>query len=1151
LRRCFLDVTRSAPPSDADRQHWTTELADRSAVVMTSIDDLPPGVAAAQLRLVADDLGWHAENLERPRGEQQRRLWRKVRRLTAEAQERQLQTRLEDRFGSKNVGRFERMILVLICFVLGLLVIEATVELPHAAVVWLHLADAAACAVFLWEFAVKLWLAPQRGRWFWRHVLIDLVPSIPFGLLLWGMETHLAADAVRSGRLVRFLRLPRLARYVRIVRPAIRLLRAFAFLARGLDRLARRYGPLLNRNVILYPTPAERRRATIDAESVAFEVRRLQGELQGRWKDLVLSAAPEHRPGLARSRVASLAECRRSSGLQNTSVAAEGTLGDGRTGGLVAALPIRPHPRPMGQRRLQPGASREITAELLLRRLGGMTPNEAAASLGDELTARVARVVRTFSRPPTRWLPVVRGIAPRLSPAMTDAQVVAAGSRRLAMALKRYHDAWFWLADLHGTVAPSEFVDRIGTMLVKSSFRPAYRLALFGGVYLLVLLVLSLVPLDFLTDVETTLRRFVGSALLLMGGICFVVLGLGWWLKRLAREATEFYEQAAQAQFLSLTEIIRSRHLERDAELFHRRVLRPEWELHQSHAGLSSDEQVACFVERVNLALLGSHTNTGDAAAFDMLERTVLLYRDSLDGALFVDSDNRTTCQLLGNPAVRQFLALSQRLRRKDVKSLRLLDLERQKSLFGGPYLWFNFIARSTAHSVASLIVDYNRHAIPLSELPIVSPAERKRYQAWLAVRTTSGVPDEQAQPATDETTYVTTAFTALHILDFDAERDREVQQRFGDEVLARLRRDRSLLIRRIFGTYPWQLQPKEQRVLNLYTLYEKWLAGGRALLLPLFLVWEGVRSLGRLAGWICRAVREIRRPDLRIDRTGQVQADFATAVRKIDRMRGPVVYATLQLRSVLDCQYLGVPLPGRQSTGLEGADVESDLQFLDAEPWWTEYIAESRRRAEADMRRLGVLIDQGLLERIAGNLRLPADALASEAHRRAAAAVYLADYRGVRRLLSAAEILDEVFRTSLVEQPLPPPPCFSLALRRAFNRYWRQQGQTLAPAGAERQTDAAQKRRACWWAVVHNVWGAADALRAWDRYGDGCRREGEQIMAELLRHPGRIEEQLVTLRTVQTLAILDVLNYREHIYHLGQYARHGEPDERLRWDTL
>ena len=1101
LRESFASRCAENPPDESARLRWANELIDRSEVLLTSIEDVPPRAAAAQLTLLADDVSWYLADLETGPGQRRRRLRRKRRRLQAEAQERLLQARLEERFTQAGVVWFERLILALIGFVFALLFLEAAVELSPQAQLWLNLADALACGVFLWEFGVRLALVPDRGRWFLRHFLIDLIPSIPFGLLLGGLYHHGAADAVQLGRATRFLRL----------RPLVRLLRGLGFLARGLDRLARRLAPVLNRSVILYPTRGERQQAALEDQRLGQRLRKLHAKTQRQWKRLVLSAEAGQRPELAAARLEVFSQLPPAEFVWNA---------DG-------------HAAP-------PRIAREAPAELVLRRLGSLPAHQAAAELGDETLTRLVRVIRIFARPPLSWLPLVRGVVPRIGPWMSDGDIVALAARRLAATFKQYHDRWFWLADLHGTVTPSVFVDRLGTMLVKSSFRPAWRLALFGGVYLLVILLLKVTPIWFLHDFEQFLRKFVGSALVLMGGVCCVVFGFGWWLKRLGREATEFYERAAEAQFLALTEIIRTRHLQRDAEIFHHRILRPEWRLEADSGGLSPGQQIDCFLQRVRHSLLGNSLSADAPQAFDLLERTVLLYRDSLDGAMFADSDNRTTCQLLGNPAVRQFLALTQRVGRKDARALKLLDLHRQKSLFGGPYLWFNFISRAAAHSVACLIVDYNRHAIPLKELPLAPPANRRRYELWLrSEAATNTIAGEIAAEAGDSA-YVTTAFTALHFLDHDAGRDREVEERFGAEVLVRLRRDRSLLIRRIFGTYPWHLAPKEHRMLNLYSLYERWLSGGRALVLPLLLLLGGCRYLLRVAGWICTAVREIRQPELRVDRTAEIEADFVTAVRKIDRMRGPIVHACLRLRGAMDPEYLGAALPGRETTGLEGADVQADLQFLNAEPWIVERVKQERRRAEADMRRLGRLIDEGLLDRLATHLDLPAGSLDNEVHRRAAAVAYLADFRGVRRLLSAEAILEEVFERATMEHPQPTATGWQFRRKRSFRRYWKQ-----------RSASDDSSRLAGWWAVGQNLWGAADALDAWDRLGPAAAAEGERLLAEILRHPGRVSEQLVTIRTLQTLSLLDVLNYRRHVYELGQYGQYGDGDRSLLdWHT-
>ena len=48
-------------------------------------------------------------------------------------------------------------------------------------------------------------------------------------------------------------------------------------------------------------------------------------------------------------------------------------------------------------------------------------------------------------------------------------------------------------------------------------------------------------------------------------------------------------------------------------------------------------------------------------------------------------------------------------------------------------------------------------------------------------------------------------------------------------------------------------------------------------------------------------------------------------------------------------------------------------------------------------------------------------------------------------------------------------------------------------------------------------------------------------MLTDLLRNPERITEQLVPLRAVQTMSLIDVLNYREHVYSLGGYEASGD----------
>ena len=110
------------------------------------------------------------------------------------------------------------------------------------------------------------------------------------------------------------------------------------------------------------------------------------------------------------------------------------------------------------------------------------------------------------------------------------------------------------------------------------------------------------------------------------------------------------------------------------------------------------------------------------------LRNVRLLYQDYLDGSPLHRSDTKASVQLLGN------LALSN-LRRshlghllREGRTIDRLDLSRAGGLFGGPYLWFNYITRMLVQETALLLLDYNRHAVPLDRLACSPPAARRGF---------------------------------------------------------------------------------------------------------------------------------------------------------------------------------------------------------------------------------------------------------------------------------------------------------------------------------------------------------------------------------------------------------------------------------------
>ncbi|MCA9118120.1 MAG: ion transporter, partial [Planctomycetaceae bacterium] len=509
LRDALLQSLAESAPDLTRRKEWTVALVDRGDMILTAVDGQPPARASEVLKLVSDDLQWHMQHIERRFGPLRRRLARKNRRLAAERQERRLQGRLEEKFGRKFVARSERVVLILIVLVLVLMTLEYTLQLSPRVIHWFNLIDAMCCVVFLTEFGIKLTLAPGRTTWFRRHVLIDLIPAIPIGLIATGLESAAGVDAIRAGRVSRFLRLPRLARYVRIVRPAVRLIRGFGLLARGLDRLARQYGHILNQNVILYPTRQELQRSEQLLDARRSIISELRNEISSCWRELLTLAEEEHQPGIAACRLAVFR-----TELADAAHAHESV-------DVAAAEDVR-----------------EIPAGILIEQLASATSQSLEATLGSPLIAQLSRMLRVLGRPPMRWLPVIASVVPPINAGMSDADATVAASRRLGAVLRRYHNIWFWVADLYGTVTPSQFVDRVGTTLVNSSFRPAYRLALFGGFFLLTDLVLRLTNIRALEPIKRSLNTYVGHTVLVMGGTCFVILLFGFWLKRMAREAT-------------------------------------------------------------------------------------------------------------------------------------------------------------------------------------------------------------------------------------------------------------------------------------------------------------------------------------------------------------------------------------------------------------------------------------------------------------------------------------------------------------------------------------------------------------------------------------------------------------------------------------
>ena len=502
-------------------------------------------------------------------------------------------------------------------------------------------------------------------------------------------------------------------------------------------------------------------------------------------------------------------------------------------------------------------------------------------------------------------------------PSSAEERIVALG-RRVADWMESWHSRMLFFADLHGIVTGPQILDRVATAMVKATQRPAVRLVLFGGLFLLFNRLLRG------TDVGELLNKIVGLPLILLGSVCMVFLLLGHWMKRLAGQASDNYRLTSEAHFISQLERVQSRYEQRDLEFLTQRVFHDP--VNRVHAQHLLEQQLVS-------ARTGVPVETAVAPNHVCLDsnRIALLYLHFLDGAPLHISDVKTTEQLLANQSLENLRAEFLSMDRAQKKQLRRLKLD-DGSLFTGPYLWFRFITESIAVEAAKRIAGYNSFCVPLAQQPYAEPEALANMQRWLERRRDprGGRSAKERKDDAQVDAYPTTEFTALDFLGGDEERDRHLAAVFGEEVLETVRFDRRTMIREIFGTRPVNHLPKSQRSFNPLRFYETRLSHGRVLLAPLLLAWRFFRTLGWVVSKVRQIVREVLDPDLAMQRREIGEAPFAVALRKIHRMKAPGLLAAIRLRLKLDPVYAGAPAGWtRELDDVEDPELERDLRFL------------------------------------------------------------------------------------------------------------------------------------------------------------------------------------------------------------------------------
>ena len=577
------------------------------------------------------------------------------------------------------------------------------------------------------------------------------------------------------------------------------------------------------------------------------------------------------------------------------------------------------------------------------------------------------------------------------------------------------------------------------------------------------------------------------------------------------------------------------------------------------------------------------------------LRNVRLLYQDYLDGSPLHRSDTKASVQLLGNLALGNLRRSHLGHLLREGRTIDRLDLSRSGGLFGGAYLWFNYITRMLVQETALLILDYNRHAVPLDRLACSPDAVRRAFQSWLAGRLKID-PDEVWLPElaissdadgqdgtaldhalgcispSDRTVPLrrsprreagafleTVEFTAVDFLADEPERDAEIHARFGPQVAELVRRDRQQNVRRAFRSFPLHELPLAARTINPFAFYETHLAGGRIALLP-FTLARGLGS-GRRAGHPRHLSASFARSS--IPRSTASKSSRPTPT-------GPPCARSIACASLCSWARSGCG-PGstwniwgcrcpRRPPGIAAQSLmENDLDYIGATRQ-DRIIAEQVRRQHQErlewvlrwLDRFGWTFDE-LPAYLAREIPFLANR-GGEALRALVAACIL-DHNDIATLALSIGGLKRVLaaRRRLAPGPEKDP--------RRTSRPGRQPPQALAPgpslqAARHRLVRApvlpGLQRRPSGGRILRYLRRHRRVVRGWIKVvlGQGDRDPWATVkarMRDVLLRTDLWSDQILVLRAVQSLTMLDLQHNCELVWNLGGYTRpepgDSEPD--------
>lgn len=1184
-------------PAGGDPESWSRELADRRAevaerlkrellalepaeavesgerIVQTARDDLremtafledaPLPRAVRRLELARDDLTRLIATFRRARVQARRRerrpdetataaandapgrfgacvaTLRKLR-LTARARwrDRLLALRLRNLLGRRGEAILDNVVLVLVTILAGLILTETFLEhtgrLNPGDQMLLAWADLVICSGLLAEFGLRLALAPDRGIYFLRHFAIDLLACLPFGFLAYALDPRLSAGEEETLWLLRYLRFARLFElllYLRVAMPVIRLTRVGLFALRVSDRLVRKNAGLLNRNIVLFEPHHAYRPESSDRHRLALFRRELQ------------AAAEAVGPRLDHD--------------QRNTLAAR----------MLSDLSVRfDSPSDQAIESLEERWSgREIPVEALVEQLVHLTPEELIDRMGQGFVTSADSYIGMLDAPIVRRLPLIRNLVAHRE--KSPAEAVALAANYVGQAIQSGLDLIYFLADLQATLSPAIFLDRLGAAMVNATRVPAKRLLWLGSAFLILFLIVNAVGvLSVFRPFVDFVQKRLGWPVIVLGVVCLFIWMLGAWLRKLANQSADFRERIVEAQFAARTKIYKAERSRQDARFLAERVIDPELVLRaadDSRPDLYDDNPPADLE-----ALFDGRRTKHPNRELAFLRTIRLLYQDYLDGPPFHRNDTKASAQLLGNMALSNLRRSDLRHFLRDGRTLGRLDLSRAGGVFGGPHLWFDYITRSLIQETALLLLDYNRNAVPLERLACAPARQRLAFQKWLAGRlrirpeevrlpepidagradADDPAPRQSARRREANDFLETVEFTAIDFLTDDPERDAEIKARFGPQVVELLGKDRRQNVRRAFRSFPLQELPLAQRTINPLAFYETHLSGGRIVFFPIVVGFALARGAFSAIRAVHQGVLQLLNP--RIIRDRDIPADaYAAALRKVHRMRAPVFMGSLWLRARLDIEYLGFPLPTAPAETAIDPLMEADLDFIGASRR-DRNLAESIRRDRQRrlewvgrwLRRFGWTFDE-LPAQLAETMPHLANR-GGEALRALVAALIL-DHDDAATLASSIEALAMLMahaadpKTDLKVLPpgLPDPVTDLRTLWRPVRtRGWSWKGLYDLPCFPN--YDPAARKRIQTYLRRHKATAGGWARVVLAQGGAHPWEEVRARLRDVLLKTDLWSDQILVLRAVQTLTLLDVQHNGELVWRLGGYDR-------------